>query len=113
MQLCESPGDGRRYKSLAASHLLDDSGRLDELLLRRLQQEPLPVGLLAVEPVLDGEAKPAGEELGDLGPAVPENQLRLVKDIVLDLAPLPLLDCGVEVVEPALRGERSDELVLD
>ena len=49
------------------------------------------MGLLAVEPVLDGEAKPAGEELGDLGPAVPENQLRLVKDIVLDLAPLPLL----------------------
>ena len=112
MQLCESPGDGRRYKSLAASHLLDDSGRLDGLLLRRLQREPLLVGA-AVEPVLDGVLSPAGEELGDLGPSVPENQLRLENDIVLDLAPLPLLDCGVEVVEPALRGERSDELELD
>ena len=61
------------------------------------------MGLLAVEPVLDGEAKPAGEELGDLGPAVPENQLRLVKDIVLDLAPLPPLDVVLRRVKRRVR----------
>ena len=45
---------------------------------------------------------PAGQQLGDLGPAVPQQRAGLVDDEVLLFGPGALLDLGVQVVVPAL-----------
>ena len=50
--------------------------------------------------VLDGVVRPAGDELGDLGPLVAPLLVRVVDDSVLLVGPGRLLDLRVEVVVP-------------
>ena len=59
-------------------------------------------------PVLDGVLGAAGQQLGDLAPAVAEVPLRLVDDDLLVAGPVALLDGRVQVVEPTLSALLAD-----
>ena len=61
-----------------------------------------------VPPILDGVLGAAGQQLGDLRPAVAPLCLRFDEDRVLVLGPAALLERRVEVVEPALAALLAD-----
>lgn len=57
--------------------------------------------------ILDGVVRPAGKDLGDLGPLVAVHAVGVHEDVLLRFRPRVLLDGWVQLIVPSARGKRT------